>query len=212
MEGNPFTPTPEAFSHYCRLIYDRHLAAGTGGNVAARCGPLIWLTPGGCSLRDIQPDRIAVLDEVGSHLQGARPTKEAGMHLRVLGTRPDIHVVLHVHGAPIIAASLLLEPGPSSLPALTPGFVFHAFPLPMLPFMVPGSPELASGVDKALSGPGSRAVMLQNHGLVTVGRDFDEALDIAEEIDEAARVFLLSQGRGPLICEGHILRIQSFRG
>lgn len=212
MESSHVIPTPDEFCRFCRLIYDRRLATGSGGNVAARCGAVVWLTPGGCSLRDVTPERIAVVDMEGNPLPGANPTKEAGMHLRVLRARPDIQVVLHAHGPAIIAASLLLEPGPSSIPPVTPGFVFHAFPLPMLPFMVPGSPGLASAVGEALSGRGSRAVLLQNHGLVTVGRDFHEALDIAEEVDEAARIFLLSGGRGPILSKEHIEEIQSFSG
>jgi len=151
-----------------------------------------------------------VVDANGILLDGRPSTKEAGLHLGVLRTRPDIHVVLHVHGDYIIAASLLLKPGPCALPALTPGFVYHAYPLAMLPFMAPGSPDLAAGVAQALSEPGARAVLLQNHGLVTVGKDFHDALNVAEEIDEAARVHVLVGGKGPAISDRHIAWIQSF--
>jgi ribulose-5-phosphate 4-epimerase/fuculose-1-phosphate aldolase len=204
-----FSPSREDFCGCCRLLYERHLATGVGGNVAARSGSRIWLTPTGCSLRDVQPEQIAVVDAHGVLHQGDTPTKEAGMHLGVLRERADINVVLHVHGACLIAASTLLHPGASSLPALTPGFVYYAFPLPMLPFMVPGSPELASRVTEALSGQGDCAVLLQNHGLVTAGKSFREALNIAEEIDEAARIYVLTGGKAPSISEKHITAIKS---
>jgi 3-dehydro-4-phosphotetronate decarboxylase len=205
-----FHPSREAFCQFCRILYDRHLAAGVGGNVAARVGDWIWLTPTGCSLRDVQPAQIAVVDVQGTILRGAAPSKEADMHLLVLRHRPDVNVVCHLHGAYIIAASTLLQPGPDTLPALTPGFVYYAFPLPMLAFMTPGSPELAGAVAGALRAPKTTpAVLLQNHGLVTVGKNFKEALDIAEEIDEAAHVYVLAGDRAATISERHIQAITS---
>ena len=85
------------------------------------------------------------------------------------------------------------------LPPVTPGFVHYAYPLPMIPFMVPGTEELAHTVAKALSFKGCRAVLLQNHGLVTIGKDFEEALNIAEEIDEAALIMVLTAGKARTI-------------
>ena len=199
-----FCPSREDFCRFCHLLYERHLVAGVGGNVAVRCGNRIWLTPAGFSLRDVETENIAVVDAHGVLIQGERPTKEAGIHLGVLKKRPDVNIVLHVHGAYIIAASTLLDPGPCSLPALTPGFVYYAFPLPMLPFMAPGSSDLATGVTEALSVQSACAVLMQNHGLVTAGKDFREALNIAEEIDEAARVFVLTGGKASSISREHI--------
>ena len=105
----------------------------------------------------------------------------------------------------------MFKPGPSTLPALTPGFVYYAYPLPMIPFMVPGSPDLAKSVSEALSGKGSYAALLKNHGLVTVGKSFEEALNIAEEIDEAARVYVLTGGKAPPIPAENIDKIKSLQ-
>jgi ribulose-5-phosphate 4-epimerase/fuculose-1-phosphate aldolase len=69
----------------------------------------------------------------------------------------------------------------------------------MIPFMVPGSDELAHTVVASLSFEASRAVLLQNHGLVTLGEDFEEALNIAEEVDEAARIMVLTAGKASTI-------------
>jgi ribulose-5-phosphate 4-epimerase/fuculose-1-phosphate aldolase len=211
IQTGDFSPSRQDFCRFCRLLYERHLAAGVGGNVAARWGNRIWLTPTGCSLRDVQPDDIAIVNAHGVLIHGETPTKEAGMHLGVLRERPDMNVVFHVHGAYLIAASIMLDPGPSTLPALTPGFVCYAFPLPMIPFMVPGSPDLAKSVTEALSGKSAYAVLLKNHGLVTTGKDFREALNIAEEIDEAARVYVLTAGKAPPISSENIDRIKSLR-
>ncbi len=105
----------------------------------------------------------------------------------------------------------MFEPGPSTLPAITPGFAYYAYPLPMIPFMVPGSPDLAKSVSETLSDKGFYAVLLKNHGLITVGKDFNEALNIAEEVDEAARVYLLTGGKAPPISSENIGHIKSLR-
>ena len=184
----------EAFCEFCHLLYDRHLVSGVGGNIALRTGDRVHVTPSGHSLRDIKPNTIVTLTPEGLVMKGDNPTKDLEMHLRVLRARADIDVVSHVHGANIVAVSAMLEPGLSTLPPLTPGFVYYAYPLPMIPFMAPGTPELAETVANELSPAGRRALLLQSHGLVLVGKDFNETINIAEEIDEAASIFLLTSG------------------
>ena len=93
----------------------------------------------------------------------------------------------------------MLKPGPDTLPPITPGFVYYAHPLPMVPFLVPGTQILAKTVAEKFSKRQRRAVLLQNHGLVTVGKDFQEALNVAEEVDEAARIYVLTGGKAKAI-------------
>ena len=195
----PDRNSKEDFCRFCHLLYDRHLVTGVGGNMAARAGGQVFLTPSGYSLRDVSPDIVVTVNEEGSVLSGGKPTKDVQMHLRILRARPDSNIVCHVHGAYITAATTMLRPGPDTLPPLTPGFIHYAHPLPMIPFLVPGTETLAKTVSGALGEKRSRAILLQNHGLVTVGKDFYEAVNIAEEIDEAARIFVLSKGKAKAI-------------
>jgi ribulose-5-phosphate 4-epimerase/fuculose-1-phosphate aldolase len=197
----PRAPAPEEgailedFCHYCRHLYERRLVTGVGGNLALRVGKTTYLSPSGYSLGNLRPEKVIRLKN-GRYLpRGLKVTQDANMHLAILDARPDVQAVCHVHGASIIAASTLLTPGPDSLPALTPGFAFFAYPLTMLPFLAPGSEKLARAVCEILSVAASRAVLLKNHGLVTVGETFQEALDIAEEIDEAAKIYVLTSGK-----------------
>ena len=187
------------FCGYCRLLYERHLVSGVGGNMSARAADNIFLTPSGYSLRNMESDVVVKVNNKGKVLEGGTPTKDAGMHIGILCAQPSVNVVCHVHGAYIVAATTILEPGPDTLPALTPGFTFYAHPIPMIPFLVPGTEKLAESVIRELSRRKCRAVLLQNHGLVTVGKDFEEAFNVAEEIDEAARIFVLTGGRAKAI-------------
>ncbi len=195
------------FCRFCRLLYNRHLVTGIGGNVASRAGEGIYLTPSGYSLRDIKPHLVVTVDDHGEVLEGGMPTTEAKMHLKLLQMKAHFNAVCHVHGAHIVAATTLLRPGPDSLPPLTPGFVFLAHPLPMIPFFVPGSERLSQNVSKAFSQTDTPALLLQNHGLVTLGRDLQEALNVAEEVEEAAKVFVLTRGKARAIPSEHLAEI-----
>ncbi len=198
----------EDFCLFCRLLYDRHLVTGVGGNVSARVGDKFFITPSGYSLRGLNPDLVVTLDQKGRVLEGGVPTKDVEVHMGILGRRPGINVVCHVHGAFIIAASALMDPGPDALPPITPGFAFFAYPLAMVPFTVPGTKELAKATAEQFSHPTCVALLLQNHGLVTVGKSFEEAVNIAEEIDEAARIYLMTDGKARAISAEDVLKIK----
>jgi ribulose-5-phosphate 4-epimerase/fuculose-1-phosphate aldolase len=198
----------EEFCSFCRLLYDRHLVTGAGGNVSARIGNRFFVTPSGYSLRALSPDMVVTLDQKGNVLEGGVPTKDVGLHMGVLGIRPRINVVCHVHGAFIIAASALMEPGPDVLPPITPGFTYLVHPLGMVPFGVPGSKEFATATTQQFSHPECRALLLQNHGLVTTGEDLEEAVNIAEEIDEAARIYLMTDGKAKAISVEYVRKIK----
>ncbi|MDZ7698567.1 MAG: class II aldolase/adducin family protein [Deltaproteobacteria bacterium] len=213
--GNPRNPLTtmdsltQSLCTYCRLVYDRRLTSGTGGNVSIRFKDRILCTPSGFSLRTIPPHSISVLNGKGQLIDGATATKELGMHMAILMERLDINVVFHLHGAHIIAASTLLQPGTDTLPALTPEFVYHAYPLRMLPFMVPGSQELREAARERFSRNDTHALLLQNHGLITVGKDLESALNIAEAVDEAARIFIFTRGKASVIPKERIADIKT---
>jgi ribulose-5-phosphate 4-epimerase/fuculose-1-phosphate aldolase len=200
--------TKKNFCRFCHLLYERHLVSGVGGNMSARTGDSIFLTPSGYSLRDMEPDVVVKVNNSGEVLEGGTPTKDADMHIGILRAKPSVNVVCHVHGAYIVAATTILEPGPDTLPPLTPGFIHYAYPIPMIPFLVPGTEILAENVIRELSNEKCRALFLQNHGLVTTGKDFQEALNVAEEIDEAARIFVLTGGRAKAIPPEYLDRIR----
>ena len=201
----------EDFCFFCRTLYDRHLVTGVGGNLSIRVGGKIFITPSGYSLGDIVPDIVITMNGEGRVLEGGNPTKDVKVHLGVFSKRPDVNVVCQTHGAYIIAMTTLLDPGPDSLPPLTPGFVYFAYPLAMIPFMFPGSKEFEKAATNQFSESRCSALLLQNHGLITVGENFQEALNIAEEIDEVARIYLLTDGRARIISEKDLRGIKALK-
>ena len=201
----------EDFSFFCRTLYDRHLVTGVGGNLSIRNGEEIFITPSGCSLGDMVPDVVTTIDKEGRVLEGGNPTKDVEVHLGIFSKRPDVQVVCHAHGAYIIALTTILDPGPNALPPITPGFVYFAYPLTMIPFMTPGSKEFAEAATHQFSESRCSALLLQNHGLITVGKNFQTALNIAEEIDEVARVYLLTDGRAGIISRKDVNGIKALK-
>ena len=197
----------EVFAKVCRLLYERHLVTGVGGNLCMRAEEGFLLTPSGWSLRDVTPESVVAVDREGRAQGDLRPSKESTMHLAILNARPDLNVVCHVHGVYIVAASAMVEPGETSLPPLCPGFCHFAYPLPMLPFMVPGSPQLAERVGQSMAQPGRCAVLLQNHGLIAAGEDWQTAVNVAEEVDEAASIFVLTHAQARPISESEAGKI-----
>ena len=179
----------------CNLLYDRHLVVGAGGNVSARHGDGFLTTPTGVSLRDMTPDRIITLDTDGQPTGPVRPSKELAMHLGIFRARPDVQVVCHVHGSYITALTALFEPGADTLPCLCPGHTYYAHPLPMLPCFVPGTTDLAEATAAAFADEERLAVLLANHGLITVGTTPADVVNITEEVDEAAMIWFHTGGR-----------------
>ncbi len=141
----------------------------------------------------MRPEGIVVLDVAGRVWGGGHPSSEWRLHVTVLRARPEVRAVVHTHSPFATAAALLHGP----LPILhDEGRLLFGEAIPLARHAPPGTWELAQNALAAL-GEG-RAVLLSRHGAVAVGQALDEALALAEKIEEAARLFFLSQAlRGP---------------
>ena len=205
---NEETVKKKEFSDFCNSLYQRNLVCGVGGNVSVKYNEKLFITPSGYSLGEINPDVIVSVNMEAQVMDGGTPSKDTGMHLVIYKERSDVNTVCHVHGASLIAFSTLINPGKDVLPPLTPGFVYLAHPLAMLPFIMPGSEELSESVKEIFSSSTCRALLLQNHGLVTVGKTFQEAINVAEEIDEAVKIWLQTGGKGKIIPDDGVTSIK----
>lgn len=170
------------------------LSPGSSGNLSARTASgLILITPGGAVLGSLDPERLAVLDADGEWIGGDKPSKEASLHLALYRKNPEHRAIVHVHSPQAVAASCLEPWAPhSALPPLTPYFVMRAGQTPLVPYRAPGSPELGELL-AALPFP-FHAALLQNHGQLTSGGDLAAAIDAAIEVEEAARIALITAG------------------
>lgn len=185
-----------ALPRYCERLYERELVSSTGGNISIRTDRAsILISPTGRALVGLQPDEYVEVSLAGDLVAGSRPSKELPFHLAAYRARPDITTVIHGHCAYAVAASTLLRPDPiDSLPAYTAGYVMRVGKLPLLPYLPAGSVELSLAVAEVLT-PTTKAVLLQNHGFISIGPDLETAFNTAEELLDAVKVFVLSAGR-----------------
>jgi 3-dehydro-4-phosphotetronate decarboxylase len=176
-------------------LFDRGLTAGSSGNISVRLPDGGWLmTPTNVSLGALDPARLAHFDAQGRHLSGDKPTKEAFLHFSMYSERIDAHAVVHLHSSHATAVSILRDIDPADvLPALTAYSVMRVGRLPLVPYFAPGDPDLAHAV-RALAGR-HHAVLLANHGPVVAGTTLDNAQFAVEELEEAAKLFLLLQNQ-----------------
>ena len=165
----------------------------SSGNVSVRFEGGMLLTPTNACLGRLDPGRISRLSAGGELLSGDEPTKEAFLHRAVYEERPEARAVVHLHSPHAVAVSCLAGLDAEDVfPPLTPPQVVYVGRVPLVPYSRPGSPELAEAV-RGRSRE-HHAMLLANHGPLAAGESLDAAVYAAEELEEAARVFLLLRG------------------
>lgn len=159
------------------------LVIGSGGNISARDGSRMIIKPSGYDMDKVGDGQWSVLDIAsGKPVSGPRPASEWELHLRALRARPEMNFVCHAHPPTTIG----LTSGGRDLEAFTPDFVAFVDRVEHVPFIMPAGPALAEAVEKALA-TGAPAVVLRNHGVVTVGRTAREALIRMMIIEDGAK-------------------------
>jgi len=193
----------------CRIaasLFQRGLTAGASGNISARLSDGGYLvTPTGSSFGTLDPARLTRLDAGFHFVGGDKPTKELPLHsafYETRGTRSG--AVVHLHSTHSTALSVLPDTDPdNALPPITAYGVMRLGKVKLLPYFAPGDPEMGMAV-RALGGKRA-AVLLANHGPVVAGADLEAAAYAAEELEETARLALLTRGLNPrLLTEAQI--------
>jgi ribulose-5-phosphate 4-epimerase/fuculose-1-phosphate aldolase len=188
----------QALLRLCALVCAKGLVCGSGGNVSLRCDGDILITPSGRNLGALSEDDVVRMRPDGSVYGNGVPSRERYMHCRCCA-RADVACVVHVHSTYATALSCLpLDPS-CAMPVYTPGYSISVGKLPVLPYFRPGSEILADMAGKVIAGRNS--VLLAKHGVLTVGNSAEQALNIAEEIEENARIFFILAGRGAGLTE-----------
>ncbi|AGI65832.1 putative aldolase [Octadecabacter antarcticus 307] len=177
-----------------KSLFDRGLTGGSTGNISARTsnGGLL-VSPTGSSFGRLDPARLSLFDPTGQHIGGDMPTKEMPLHSAFYETRSTAGAVVHLHSAHSVALSLLEDQDPDDfLPPLTPYAIMKLGKVALLPFFLPGDAAMGDAV-RGLASKRS-AVMLAHHGPVVAGKDVEAACNAIEELEDTARLALLTYG------------------
>jgi ribulose-5-phosphate 4-epimerase/fuculose-1-phosphate aldolase len=175
-------------------MFARRLTFGSSGNLSVRVDDGWLMSPTNVSLGDLDPARLAKLDDQGRHVSGDAPTKESFLHLAMYRERQGAGAVVHLHSTHSVAVSCLDGVDPDDvLPPITAYYVMRVGKLPLIPYFAPGDPALGEAVGKVAAQ--HSAVLLANHGPVVAGTSLSAAVNAIEELEETARLYLLLHGR-----------------
>ncbi len=189
------TTTRELLVTLAASLFNRGYAVGSAGNISVRLADGFLITPTNSSLGRLQAERLARLDVGFNHVTGDPPSKEVFMHRAMYRARPDAQAVVHLHSTMATAVACLGDVDASApIPALTPYFVMRVGrSLPVVPYYRPGDAAMEPAIHAAALG--ARAMLLANHGPVVSGPSLTDAVAAAEELEEAAKLFLLLRGQ-----------------
>lgn len=183
-----------------KSLFDRGLTAGASGNISARLSDgRLLVTPTGCSFGRLDPARLSLFDTDMRLVGGGKPTKEMPLHQAFYETRPArTGAVVHLHSCHSVALSLLPGVDPDNmLPPLTAYSIMRLGKVKLLPYFMPGDPAMGEAI-RGLAGKRS-AVMLAHHGPVVAGKDLEAAVYAIEELEETAKLALLTRGANPAV-------------
>ncbi|MCU0477457.1 MAG: class II aldolase/adducin family protein [Chloroflexi bacterium] len=168
-----------------RRLGSRQLITGCDGNLSVRLGPFaLAITPTGRRKDELGPaDILAVpLDQEQAPRSAprTRPSSDLAVHRAAYTARPEALAIAHAHPPAVLACLLAgLTPDAAVLPEAR-AVVGRVAYVPALPF---GGPAVAAAVAAALGDPAVGAVLLDRHGVLTVGRTIDEAVDRLEVVE-----------------------------
>ena len=180
-----------------RSLFARGFSVGSAGNTSLRLADGYLITPTNSSLGRLDPSRLSRLDADFRHIGGDPPSKEVSMHRAFYTARPEAGAIVHLHSTMATAVACLPDVDPANpIPPLTPYFVMRVGRrMPVVRYFRPGDPAMEPAIAEAARG--ARAVLLANHGPVVSGKTLTDAVYAAEELEEAAKLFLMLRGGTP---------------
>lgn len=188
----------EQICNTAQSMFARGLTAGSSGNISARLGDgRLLVTPTGSSFGTLDPARLSLFDAEGRFVSGDKPTKEMPLHSAFYETRgARTGAVVHLHSTHSVAVSLLPDIDPDCVfRPLTAYSIMRLGKVKLLPYIRPGDPAMGEAV-RGLAGKRS-AVLLAHHGPVVAGKDLEAAAYAMEELEETAKLTLLTHGLRP---------------
>lgn len=182
-----------------RIAYERGLLSANDGNLSVRLGDgRILITPSGLCKGRLTPGDLLMIDISGKLVRPAadialKPTSEQSMHLEAYRQRADIHAMIHAHPPYAIALTVAGKPFHAHM---LPEIFMLLGEIPITDYAMPSSTEGADAIREFIKG--HDALVLRQHGSLTVGKTLDEALINLERLEHAAKVQVLAEMMGQI--------------
>ncbi len=179
-----------------RRMYEKGFVAANDGNISYRLGPGRFLcTPTLVSKGFLKPSDIAVVDDNGKQLEGARPrTSEIMLHLEIFHALPEINAVCHAHPPHATAFAVAGMEVPC---CILPEVEIFLGQVPLAQYDTPGSKNFAETILPHLQNK-ANTILLANHGAVSCDNSLEKAYFHLETLDMYCRILLLSKQIGQI--------------
>lgn len=191
-----------------RRLYARGLVSASEGNVSVRLGDTLLVTPPGVCKGFLAPEALVETDLEGRARPGHPASSEVLMHAAVYRRRPDVRAVVHAH--PPVATGFAVAGIALDRPLIAEA-VLSLGGVPVAPYGMPSTPELAEAVAEAACR--AHALLLANHGALTVGETLARAWERMETLEQLARVSLVARllGQDNPLSAGAVERLVAAR-
>jgi L-fuculose-phosphate aldolase len=178
----------------CRSMNASGINQGTSGNISARYGDAMLITPSGVPYEEMAPEDIArmpIKGEYGSWTGPMQPSSEWRFHLDIMRARPDVGSVVHAHSLYATALAICGKP----IPAMHYMIAAAGGPgIRVAPYATYGTKELSENALQALED--RTCCLLANHGMIATGPTIKRAMWLAVELETLARQYYLSLALG----------------
>jgi ribulose-5-phosphate 4-epimerase/fuculose-1-phosphate aldolase len=202
-------------SEICRVgrsLFERGYVHASAGNISVRLpeGRGFLITPTDACLGFLQPHALAHVNAEGTQLSGDRASKTLAMHRSIYAAEPEAHCVIHTHATQLVALTLAgVWTAADIVPPITPYYVMKVGHVPLIPYHRPGDPAAADAVAAGIAvartrGAPIRAVMLDRLGPNVWHDSPASAMAVLEELEEAARLWLLTGRSAAPLTEAQI--------
>ncbi|MFI0939673.1 L-ribulose-5-phosphate 4-epimerase [Streptomyces sp. NPDC021020] len=199
----PPPPSGEPLARLRRQVSELHqelvryqLVVWTAGNVSARVpgSDHFVIKPSGVGYDALTEHDMVVCDLQGRVVEGElAPSSDTAAHAYVYRHMPEVGGVVHTHSTYACAWAVRGEPVPCVLTAMADEFGAE---IPVGPFALIGDDSIGRGIVETLRGHRSPAVLMQNHGVFTVGKDARAAVKAAVMCEDVARTVHISRQLG----------------
>lgn len=181
-----------------QVCVESGLISSSDGNISIRVAEDYYLiTASGLYKRKLKGKHILAVNSRGELLHGKRglkPSSELLMHLAAYRQRPDIRAVLHAHPPFATAITIAGLPFPNNIVPEIPALLGE---VAVAAYATPGTTDLAASISGLINN--HDAILLSNHGSLTVGKTLEHALINLERLELVAKMFYLAKTMGQIV-------------
>jgi L-ribulose-5-phosphate 4-epimerase len=183
-----------------RELVRANLVVWTSGNVSERISyddgspDVFAIKPSGVLYQELTAADIVICDLDGNVVEGKlSPSSDTAAHAYVYRNMPEVNGVVHTHSNYATAWAALGKEIPCVLTAMADEF---GGPIPVGPFAIIGDDSIGRGIVATLSGHRSPAVLMQNHGVFTIGASAKAAVKAAVMCEDVAKTAFIATQMG----------------